>query len=195
MHRAKAKISALRPASTMSTTACWSCGETIGMPASIRSTPALSRRRAIASLSSGLKATPACCSPSRSVTSWNRTFGWKSRPSRAAGSWFQGLVKNLPGTSQGLLLVIRPPGSTQGPNGWATDATTSPTLCQIYWYRSQGQLADTTVRWRTSQSWESTSNEARPKRRSSVCGGFRAPPPGFEPGTCGLEVRCSIQLS
>src|SRR3954470_15738129 len=24
---------------------------------------------------------------------------------------------------------------------------------------------------------------------------FSTPPPGFEPGTCGLEVRCSIQLS
>src|SRR4029079_8545706 len=28
-----------------------------------------------------------------------------------------------------------------------------------------------------------------------VCSGFSTPPPGFEPGTCGLEVRCSIQLS
>jgi hypothetical protein len=27
------------------------------------------------------------------------------------------------------------------------------------------------------------------------CGGFAAPPAGFEPATCGLEVRCSIQLS
>src|SRR6476619_4468092 len=26
-------------------------------------------------------------------------------------------------------------------------------------------------------------------------GPFRAPPVGFEPTTCGLEVRCSIQLS
>jgi hypothetical protein len=26
-------------------------------------------------------------------------------------------------------------------------------------------------------------------------GCFLAPPPGLEPGTCGLEVRCSIQLS
>ena len=32
-------------------------------------------------------------------------------------------------------------------------------------------------------------------RTSAFCWDFETPPAGFEPATCGLEVRCSIQLS
>ena len=93
MHRAKAKISASRPSSTIDLTAASSWGEAIGIPASIRSTPAAARPRAIASLSAGANAIPACCSPSRNDTSWNLTRLGKSSPSRTESRWFQGLVK------------------------------------------------------------------------------------------------------
>src|SRR3954447_16969926 len=36
---------------------------------------------------------------------------------------------------------------------------------------------------------------ARERRRGTTCGMDAAPPVGLEPTTCGLEVRCSIQLS
>ena len=85
MQRAKEKISLSRSASTIDFTAASSAGETIGMPASIRWTPASESRLAIASLSSAVNATPACCSPSRNVTSWNLILSAKFSPSRASG--------------------------------------------------------------------------------------------------------------
>jgi hypothetical protein len=93
MQRANAKISASSPAWTIDFTAASSCGEEIGIPASIRSTPVAARRLAIASLSSGVNAMPACCSPSRRVMSWKRTRDGKSRLERDSSRWFQGLVK------------------------------------------------------------------------------------------------------
>ena len=107
MQRANAKISGPRPASTIDFTAASSWGETIGIPASIRSTPAAASRLAIASLSSAVNATPACCSPSRSVTSWNRTRDGNSSPARDSSRWFQGLVKKRPSASHGVSAVIR----------------------------------------------------------------------------------------
>ncbi len=50
---------------------------------------------------------------------------------------------------------------------------------------------------REIEVWFSYYNEDRPYSagpRISVCG-IMATPAGFEPATCGLEVRCSIQLS
>ena len=46
-----------------------------------------------------------------------------------------------------------------------------------------------------SSALAGTLGRARPPRALAVTLGWEAPPPGFEPGTLGLEVRCSIQLS
>jgi len=54
-------------------------GETAGSPASIRSTPASASATAIFTFSSARNSTPACCSPSRSVTSCTAT--------RSGGVW------------------------------------------------------------------------------------------------------------
>ena len=86
-------------------TAASSCGETIGIPASIRSTPASASRFAIASLSSGVNAIPACCSPSRRVMSWNFTRSGKCSPALASAWWFQGLVKKRPSACHGVSAV------------------------------------------------------------------------------------------
>src|SRR3954471_14133081 len=114
MQRANAKISASRSASTIASTAAWSWGETIGIPASIRSTPASASRLAMASLSSGANATPACCSPSRRVTSWNLTLGGNSRPRRDSSRWFQGLVKYRSDASHGVSDIALPPRECGG---------------------------------------------------------------------------------
>src|SRR4051794_21190346 len=39
------------------------------------------------------------------------------------------------------------------------------------------------------------SSNKRGTPKVAICREKRAPPAGFEPATCGLEVRCSIQLS
>src|SRR5215208_4613087 len=109
MQRANAKISAPRSASTIACTAASSWGETIGIPASMRSTPASASRRAIASLSSDANPTPACCSPSRNVTSWNLTVGGNASPRRDSSRWFQGLVKNRSDSCQGVSGIALPP--------------------------------------------------------------------------------------
>ena len=74
MQRVKQKISGPRFRLTISLIAASSGGETAGMPASIRCTPTSANFSAIRTLSSLVKITPACCSPSRSVTSWTITF-------------------------------------------------------------------------------------------------------------------------
>ena len=58
----------------MSEMAARSCGETAGMPASMRCTPIAASFLAMATFSSRRKTTPVCCSPSRSVTSWILMF-------------------------------------------------------------------------------------------------------------------------
>ncbi len=45
------------------------------------------------SLSSGVSAIPACCSPSRRVMSWNLTRDGNPSPARDSSWWFHGLVK------------------------------------------------------------------------------------------------------
>jgi hypothetical protein len=67
--REKPQISALSPASEISLTASQSSCETRGKPASMRSIPSSSSRRAISSFCSGSSTTPTVCSPSRSVVS------------------------------------------------------------------------------------------------------------------------------
>src|SRR5579884_866904 len=80
MQREKAKMRAGRPARAIRRTASASAGDTAGRPASMRWTPASARASAMRSLSSGVNSTPACCSPSRRVTSWmsRRSGGEKS---------------------------------------------------------------------------------------------------------------------
>jgi hypothetical protein len=69
MQRENAKISAGRFFFTMALMALASIGETAGMPASIRCTPASASMVARRTFSSGVNSTPACCSPSRRHTS------------------------------------------------------------------------------------------------------------------------------
>ena len=93
MQRENANTRDGSPAAAIRRTASASCGETAGRPASIRCTPASASFSAIATFSSALSSTPACCSPSRSVTSWNSTFAGSEVPSSASGSKFHGLTK------------------------------------------------------------------------------------------------------
>ena len=58
-------------------TAFSSSGETAGRPASIRWIPASASPSAMRSFCSAVNSTPACCSPSRSVTSWIVTCSGK----------------------------------------------------------------------------------------------------------------------
>ena len=67
--REKPQISARSPAAAICSTAFQSSSDTRGNPASIRSTPRSSSRRAISSFWSGSSTTPTVCSPSRSVVS------------------------------------------------------------------------------------------------------------------------------
>ncbi len=69
MQRENAKICGPRLRFTISLMAAASLGETTGMPASMRWTPASASPSAMRILSSLVKMTPVCCSPSRSVTS------------------------------------------------------------------------------------------------------------------------------
>ena len=70
MQRAKEKICGPRLRLTISLMAALSDGDTIGMPASMRCTPASASASAMRIFSSLLRITPVCCSPSRKVTSW-----------------------------------------------------------------------------------------------------------------------------
>ncbi len=78
--RAKVKIRDFSPSLEISLIASASCGDTAGIPASIRSTPTSSSLVAMRILSSIEKTTPGVCSPSRKVASWIWTFGGNSRP-------------------------------------------------------------------------------------------------------------------
>src|SRR4051794_10583416 len=71
--REKPQTSARRPAAAIFATACQSSSETRGNPASIRSMPSSSSRRAISSFCSGSSTTPTVCSPSRRVVSYRPT--------------------------------------------------------------------------------------------------------------------------
>ena len=72
--REKPQISAFSPASgDQARSRCASSADTRGKPASIRSMPSSSSRRAISSFCSGSSATPTACSPSRSVVSYRPT--------------------------------------------------------------------------------------------------------------------------
>ncbi len=71
-----------------------SAGDTAGRPASIRWMPASDSASAIRSLSSAVNSTPACCSPSRSVTSWISTFSGIRNPSVTSGRKFHSLVNH-----------------------------------------------------------------------------------------------------
>ncbi len=74
MQRANENICGPRLRLTISLMASLSDGETIGMPASMRCTPASASASAMRIFSSLLRMTPVCCSPSRSVTSWILMF-------------------------------------------------------------------------------------------------------------------------
>ncbi len=67
--RAKELISALKPSPVINLMALRSPSDTIGVPASMISTPRRSSCRAIISFCSGVNDTPGVCSPSRSVVS------------------------------------------------------------------------------------------------------------------------------
>jgi hypothetical protein len=97
MQRAKLNTSVADPSRrrTISRIAASSDVDTTGMPASRRCTPASASCSAMRILSSFEKTTPACCSPSRSVTSCRRGRAWKCRPLRTAASKFQGLVNHI----------------------------------------------------------------------------------------------------
>jgi hypothetical protein len=69
VQREKQKISGPSLRLTISLIAASSMGDTAGMPASMRCTPASASFSAILILSSLEKMIPACCSPSRRVTS------------------------------------------------------------------------------------------------------------------------------
>jgi len=73
MQRENAKISAGRFFFTIILMAWASMGDTAGIPASIRCTPASASMVARRTFSWGVNSTPACCSPSRRQTSWNFT--------------------------------------------------------------------------------------------------------------------------
>ena len=70
MQRQNEKICGPRLRRTISLIASLSDGDTIGMPASIRCTPASASASAMRIFSSLLRMMPVCCSPSRSDTSW-----------------------------------------------------------------------------------------------------------------------------
>src|SRR6185369_4076093 len=66
-------------------------------------------RLAISTFSSRRKTTPVCCSPSRSVTSWNLILLGKLNGLRTSGSQFHGLVKNFL-VFQGVISNLRAQG-------------------------------------------------------------------------------------
>ncbi len=92
VHRAKAKTFGPSFRFTISCTAFSSEGEMAGIPASMRWTPTSASFSAIASLSSQVKTTPACCSPSRRVTPWSWSLSEKCSSFLTSGAKFQGLV-------------------------------------------------------------------------------------------------------
>ncbi len=66
---------------------------TAGIETSMRSTPASSSILAMRTFSSARKATPGVCSPSRRVTSWNRSRSGSRSPSRASGEKLKELTQ------------------------------------------------------------------------------------------------------
>ena len=85
MQRLKEKMRAGRSAAAIRRTASASAGDTAGMPASMRCTPASASRSAMRTFSSGWNSIPACCSPSRRVTSWTSTLGGGLNPAVTSG--------------------------------------------------------------------------------------------------------------
>ena len=75
-------------------------GDTAGMPASIRWIPTSDNFSAMRILSSLVKIIPACCSPSRRVTSWILTLGWRLKA-------FPHLFKVVPWTYKPILCFPR----------------------------------------------------------------------------------------
>ena len=97
MQRAKLNTSVSVPSRrfTISRIAASSDGETTGIPASMRCTPVSARASAIRIFSSLLNMTPACCSPSRSVTSWILGLGSNLILEVTSPSKFHGLVNHI----------------------------------------------------------------------------------------------------
>src|SRR5436190_15359364 len=106
--RASALTLARKPACAMASTAARSSADWAGVPASISYTPAASRAPAILILSSTVKTTPACCSPSLSVQSESRISGANvTNPSAARSA--NGLVSQSFSRSSGRIAnLLRP---------------------------------------------------------------------------------------
>ena len=85
MQREKAKTREGSPAEAMRLTASASAGDTAGMPASIRSTPAAASSSAMRIFWSAENSMPACCSPSRNVRSCTATRSGSEKPSLTSG--------------------------------------------------------------------------------------------------------------